>query len=74
MPITCFDLPLPHGITLSCRASSAWPPPTGRPRVVLLHGFPEAAFAWDDTIAALGPAAWCLAVESIRRMWPARSA
>ncbi len=34
---------LPHGITLSCRASGA----RGRPVLMFLHGFPEAAFAWD---------------------------
>lgn len=34
---------LPHGITLSCRASGA----RGRPVLMFLHGFPEAAFVWD---------------------------
>lgn len=34
---------LPHGITLSCRASGS----RGRPVLMFLHGFPEAAFAWD---------------------------
>ena len=34
---------LPHGITLSCRASGE----RGRPVLMFLHGFPEAAFAWD---------------------------
>lgn len=34
---------LPHGITLSCRASGA----KGRPVLMFLHGFPEAAFVWD---------------------------
>ncbi len=34
---------LPHGITLSCRASGV----RGRPVLMFLHGFPEAAFAWD---------------------------
>ena len=34
---------LPHGITLSCRTSGA----RGRPVLMFLHGFPEAAFAWD---------------------------
>ena len=37
---------LPHGITLSCRASGA----KGRPVLVFLHGFPEAAFVWDDLL------------------------
>lgn len=47
---TRFDLPLPHGITLSCRAAGA---PGAAQRVLLLHGFPEAAFVWDEVSAAL---------------------
>jgi len=39
--------PLPHGITLSCRAAGA----RGRPVLMFLHGFPEAAFVWDDLLA-----------------------
>ncbi|MDO8457868.1 MAG: alpha/beta hydrolase [Burkholderiaceae bacterium] len=35
--------PLPHGITLSCRAAGS----RGRPVLVFLHGFPEGAFVWD---------------------------
>lgn len=38
--------PLPHGITLSCRATGE----RGRPTLVLLHGFPEAAFVWDELL------------------------
>lgn len=34
---------LPHGITLSCRACGE----RGRPVLMFLHGFPEAAFIWD---------------------------
>ena len=34
---------LPHGITLSCRSAGA----RGRPVLMFLHGFPEAAFVWD---------------------------
>ena len=34
---------LPHGITLSCRGAGA----RGRPLMLFLHGFPEAAFVWD---------------------------
>lgn len=37
---------LPHGITLSCRASGA----RGRPVLLFLHGFPEAAFVWDGLL------------------------
>jgi pimeloyl-ACP methyl ester carboxylesterase len=35
--------PLPHGITLSCRGAGE----RGRPVLMFLHGFPEAAFVWD---------------------------
>jgi pimeloyl-ACP methyl ester carboxylesterase len=35
--------PLPHGITLSCRATGS----PGRPVLIFLHGFPEGAFVWD---------------------------
>lgn len=52
-----FDLPLPHGITLACRAAGT----PGTPKVMLLHGFPEAAFIWDEVMALLAPQAECLA-------------
>ncbi len=38
-----FQQTLPHNITLSCRATGA----RGRPVLMFLHGFPEAAFVWD---------------------------
>lgn len=38
--------PLPHGITLNCRTCGD----TGRPVLVFLHGFPEAAFVWDPLL------------------------
>ena len=38
---------LPHGITLSCRSAGE----KGRPVLVFLHGFPEAAFVWDGLLA-----------------------
>ena len=38
---------LPHGIHLSCRAAGA----RGRPVLLFLHGFPEAAFVWDELLA-----------------------
>lgn len=38
-----FQQALPHGITLSCRATGE----RGRPILMFLHGFPEAAFVWD---------------------------
>ncbi len=37
---------LPHGITLSCRASGE----RGRPVLLFLHGFPEGAFVWDGLL------------------------
>jgi epoxide hydrolase 4 len=41
-----FDAALPHGMVLSCRAAGA----VGRPVLLFLHGFPEAAFVWDDVL------------------------
>jgi epoxide hydrolase 4 len=41
-----FQQALPHGITLSCRAAGT----RGRPALVFLHGFPEAAFVWDELL------------------------
>jgi pimeloyl-ACP methyl ester carboxylesterase len=54
--IETFDLALPHGITLACRAGGS-----GDQRVLLLHGFPEAAFVWDAVIERLAPHARCVA-------------
>jgi epoxide hydrolase 4 len=42
-----FQLALPHGITLSCRADGQ----RGHPVIVFLHGFPEGAFVWDVLLA-----------------------
>jgi pimeloyl-ACP methyl ester carboxylesterase len=41
-----FQQDLPHGITLSCRASGE----RGAPALMFLHGFPEAAFVWDELL------------------------
>jgi pimeloyl-ACP methyl ester carboxylesterase len=41
-----FQQTLPHGITLSCRAAGE----RGRPTLIFLHGFPEAAFVWDPLL------------------------
>ncbi len=46
-PIATHLVALPHGITLHCRTAGA----PGRPVLVFLHGFPEAAFVWDDLLA-----------------------
>lgn len=51
-----FDLSLPSGIHLACRAAGE-----GRVRVMLLHGFPEAAFVWDDVMQRVAPRAACVA-------------
>jgi pimeloyl-ACP methyl ester carboxylesterase len=52
-----FDAVLPHGIALSCRAAG----PAGAPRAVLLHGFPQAAFIWDDVMLRLADRVRCIA-------------
>ncbi len=41
-----YQQPLPHGVTLSCRSAGE----KGRPVLVFLHGFPEAAFVWDELL------------------------
>jgi pimeloyl-ACP methyl ester carboxylesterase len=45
--IETFLRELPNGTTLSCRAAGA----PGRPLMLFLHGFPEAAFIWDPLLA-----------------------
>lgn len=44
--IETFARQLPNGTTLSCRATGT----PGRPLMVFLHGFPEAAFIWDELL------------------------
>lgn len=39
-------VPLPHGISLACRSAGE----PGRPVLLFLHGFPEAAFVWDELL------------------------
>ena len=58
--ITTFTQSLPQGISLCCRAAGA---PDARRRVLLLHGFPEGAFAWDGVLAALASEARVLAPD-----------
>ena len=55
--IETFTLKLPHGVALSCRACG----PADAPRLVFLHGFPEAAFIWDDVMLALADRYRCIA-------------
>jgi pimeloyl-ACP methyl ester carboxylesterase len=65
-PVQVIDVPVqpasaeaPQGITLQCRQAGA-----GRPqRVLLLHGFPEGAFIWDELMQALAPRAHLLAPD-----------
>jgi pimeloyl-ACP methyl ester carboxylesterase len=65
-----FDAVLPHGITLACRsnvpgdapgAATGVTPPL--PRVLLLHGFPEGAFAWDEILGRLAGKAAAVAPD-----------
>lgn len=60
--IRLFDLTVPGSqpvpVTLACRAAGD---AAAAQRVLLLHGFPEAAFAWDEVLAALASQAFCVA-------------
>lgn len=63
-----FDAVLPHGITLVCRSNDAAlatgrGPTAGLPRVLLLHGFPEGAFAWDEILERLAGKAVAVAPD-----------
>jgi pimeloyl-ACP methyl ester carboxylesterase len=51
--IETYQWELPHGIRLSCRASGV----QGRPVLMFLHGFPEAAFVWDELLEHFAQAA-----------------
>jgi pimeloyl-ACP methyl ester carboxylesterase len=55
--IETFDAVLPHGITLGCRATGR----PGAPLLVFLHGFPEAAFVWDELLEHFGERYRCVA-------------
>jgi pimeloyl-ACP methyl ester carboxylesterase len=55
--IETFDVTLPHGITLSCRACG----PREAPCLVFVHGFPEAAFVWDELLERFGDRWRCVA-------------
>ncbi|MEP6874207.1 MAG: alpha/beta hydrolase [Burkholderiales bacterium] len=55
--IETFDAALPHGITLSCRATGK----AGAPLLLFLHGFPEAAFVWDEVLEHFGDRYRCVA-------------
>lgn len=51
--LRCFPLALPHGIALHAHACGPSPTSAGARRALLLHGFPEGAFAWDGVLRAL---------------------
>lgn len=55
--VQTLDVELPHGITLACRVAG----PPGAPLLVFLHGFPEAAFVWDDLLRHFGDRYRCIA-------------
>lgn len=57
-----FAVALPHGVTLACRANGAGASGAGA-RVMFVHGFPEAAFVWDEIQELLAPGVACIAPQ-----------
>lgn len=55
--IETFFADLPNGIRLSCRASGR----IGAPLLMFVHGFPEAAFVWDELLLRFGRRYRCVA-------------
>ena len=55
--IETFSIRLASGIELSCRASGS----PGMPVLMFLHGFPEAAFVWDDMLEHFAGSHRCIA-------------
>ena len=55
--VETFAVTLPHGITLSCRAAGR----PGAPVLLFLHGFPEAAFVWDELLLHFADRYRCVA-------------
>ena len=55
--IETFTVTLGNGIELSCRGAGA----SGRPVLVFLHGFPEAAFVWDELLEYFSARYRCIA-------------
>jgi pimeloyl-ACP methyl ester carboxylesterase len=68
--IETFTVTLGNGIELSCRGAGS----TGDPVLVFLHGFPEAAFVWDDSSStsrrAIAASRRTCAATSARRRRP----
>ena len=65
MAIQTWQQLLPHGITLSCRGAGD----PGRPVLMFLHGFPEAAFVWDallEHFAAPANGGWRCVAPNLR--------
>lgn len=61
VPFETYTADLPHGIRLVCRRTGA----AQAPVLVLLHGFPEAAFAWDEVSARLA-SRWRVVAPNLR--------
>ena len=57
MSIESIYAELPHGITLHCRVAG----PANAPALLFLHGFPEAAFVWDELLTHFGDRYRCIA-------------
>src|SRR6187401_2555576 len=57
MSVEARIIELPSGIRLSCREIG----PKNAPLLVFLHGFPEAAFVWDDLMLRLADRWHCVA-------------
>lgn len=55
--IEVFSVELPHRVSLVCRAAG----PEDAPVLLFLHGFPEAAFVWDDMLRHFGSRYRCIA-------------
>jgi len=55
--IETFTVTLGNGIELSCRGAGS----TGDPVLVFLHGFPEAAFVWDELLEHFSTRYRCVA-------------
>jgi len=55
--IETFKVKLGNGIELSCRGAGS----SGDPVLVFLHGFPEAAFVWDDLLEHFSQRYRCVA-------------
>ncbi len=64
MTVRTFRQALPQGLHLECRRAG----PPGPPQVLLLHGFPEAAFIWDEVMLALaeGPSPVACVAPNLR--------